>query len=205
MWTGRWVERLPDAYAKGEDSNNYRILNLQQQLFETVLEDIDMLEKVLDLGLAFGKVLDLYGELLGQKRCGLMDEQYRMILRNCLVKNRADGDWESVTQGIEAMFGTKTGEVVLEERAQPGVVWLKKCPYTTLLRIGLETRRVVELMETLLAVGVRLEADNFEGTFTFCGQENTYDSRLGFGDREGTIGGYFGLALGEDEKKRMPV
>lgn len=204
----RPVERLPDCYRKDECSNNYKLLELGHQASEGLREDIGAVGAALDLNQAVGKTLDLYGEMLGQRRGLLNDSQYRYMLLARIGRNVVQGDYNSIMGTLVLMFGSQPGEITLDdlelkEEERPCVVKLTKFPVHVLINAGFSSRQAVGMIESLLPICVTLSADNFEGTFEFAELDGEYGVGAGFADLDGTIGGYLGLYLGDDDK--IPV
>lgn len=201
-------ERLPDCYRKDQESNNVKILKLGRLAAEQLRADIRAVLESLDLGHATGKTLDLYGDMLGQRRGLLNDEQYRYMLLSKIGRNTVQGDYNSIMDTLVLMFGSQMGDITLddlevEEEERPCVVKLTKFPVQILISAGFSSRQAVAMIESLLPICVTLAADNFEGTFEFAESVGVYDELAGFGNVEQTIGGYLGLYLGDDDK--IPV
>ena len=193
------AERLPDCYRKDEYGNIYKLLYLNASAIEELKEDILAVGESLDLKIATGKTLDLYGEMV---------EQQRYMIQARIGRNNVQGSYPSVMKALLLMFGGKPGDITLEdleldEGEDSCVVKLSKFPVSVLVNAGFSSRQAVEMVERLLPICVKLFADNFEGTFTFSGEAMEYDAETGFADIEQSIGGYLGLLLGEDDK--IPV
>lgn len=204
----RPVERLPDCYRKDPESNNLKMLELGRLAAEQLRADIQAVLESLDLGCATGKTLDLYGDMLGQRRGVLNDEQYRYMLLSKIGRNTVQGDYNSIMATLILMFGSQMGDITLDdlevvEEERPCVVKLTKFPVQVLISAGFSSRQAVTMIESLLPTCVTLAADNFEGTFEFAESAGVYDELAGFGNMEQTIGGYLGLYLGDDDK--IPV
>lgn len=204
----RLVERLPDCYRKDEDSNNHKLLELERLATEELRLDIKTVLDSLDLNQANGNTLDLYGDMLGQRRGLLNDEQYRYMILARIGRNVVQGDYNSVMSTLILMFGSQAGDITLDdleivEGERPCVVRLTKFPVYVLINAGFSSRQAVSMIESLLPVCVTLSADNFEGTFEFADTADVYDEQAGFGNIGQTIGGYLGLYLGDDDK--IPV
>ena len=204
----RLVERLPDCYRKDEDSNNHKLLELERLATEELRLDIKTVLDSLDLNQAYGNTLDLYGDMLGQRRGLLNDEQYRYMILARIGRNVVQGDYNSVMSTLILMFGSQAGDITLDdmevvEGERPCVVRLTKFPVCVLINAGFSSRQAVAMIESLLPVCVTLSADNFEGTFEFADTADVYDEQAGFGNIGQTIGGYLGLYLGDDDK--IPV
>ena len=198
------VERLPDCYRKDQDSNNYKMLELNSLAIDELKEDIKAVKNVLDLNLAAGRSLDLYGDMLGQRRGLLNDEQYRYMLFARIGRNIVQGDYQSIMNTLVLMFGSQQGDITLddldlEEEETPCVIKLSKFPISVLMSAGFSSRQAVTMIEMLLPVCVTLSADNFEGTFEFAEIDQEYDESIGFADIAQSIGGYLGLLLGDDD------
>lgn len=198
------AERLPDCYRKDPDSNNYKLLELGREETEKLRSDIQAVLDALDLNIASGRTLDLYGDMLQQRRGLLNDEQYRYMILTRIGRNVVKGDYQSIMDALVLMFGSRQGDISLDdvelgEEERPCVVKLTKFPIAVLVNAGFSSRQAVVMIETLLPVCVTLAADNFEGTFEFADSADTYDATAGFADIGQTIGGYLGLLLGDDD------
>lgn len=201
----RNAERLPDCYRKDSEGNNYKLLELNQAAVVELQADIEAVRNALDLNSASGKTLDLYGEMLDQRRGLLNDEQYRYMLLTRIGRNVVQGDYQSIMNALVLMFGSSQGDISLDdlelgEEERPCVVKLTKFPIAVLVNAGFSSRQAVQMIESLLPICITLDADNFEGTFEFAELAGDYSEEAGFANLEQTIGGYFGLLLGEDDK-----
>lgn len=202
------VGRLPDCYRKDTDSNNYKLLELGAAAARGLREDIAQVRDMLDLNQVTGRTLDLYGDMLGQRRGLLNDEQYRYMLFARIGRNVVQGDYDSILNTLVLMFNSQKGDITLDdldiaEEERPCVVKLTKFPIFVLVNAGFSSRQAVSMIESLLPICVTLAADNFEGTFEFAELDGEYDADEGFADVAQTIGGYLGLLLGEDDS--IPV
>ena len=202
------VGRLPDCYRKDTDSNNYKLLELGAAATRGLREDIAQVRDMLDLNQVTGRTLDLYGDMLGQRRGLLNDEQYRYMLFARIGRNVVQGDYDSILNTLVLMFNSQKGDITLDdldiaEEERPCVVKLTKFPIFVLVNAGFSSRQAVSMIESLLPICVTLAADNFEGTFEFAELDGEYDADEGFADVAQTIGGYLGLLLGEDDS--IPV
>lgn len=200
----RPVERLPDSYRKDPGSNNHKLLEIGYAAAAELRADIASVYDALDLNAASGKTLDLYGEMLGQRRGLLNDEQYRYMLFARIGRNVVQGDYNSILNTLVLMFNSQKSDITLDdldlaEEDRPCVVKLTKFPIYVLVNAGFSSRQAVSMIESLLPICVTLSADNFEGTFEFAQLDGEYDRNTGFSDIAQTIGGYLGLLLGEDD------
>ena len=135
------TDRLPDCYRKDPEGNNYKLLELGREETDNLRSDIRKVWDALDLNLAEGKTLDLYGDMLGQRRGLLNDEQYRFMILTRIGRNIVQGDYQSVMRALVLMFGGKQGDISLDdlelgEEDRPCVVKLTKFPIAVLVNAG---------------------------------------------------------------------
>lgn len=227
------ITLLPDAYYKGEDGNNFKLLRLNELAAEDLSDLINDVDESLDLSLATGKTLDLYGELVGQKRGVLNDEQYRLLILNKIGKNLCQADYKNTVELIAQMFGCDKSEIAIADSSDNLKVTLTKFPLHVLIDAGFSGEQAVTIIEMLLPVCVKLTAINFQGTFEFGAdavtykmlenrtynkleeltyeeiEDNEYDEDKGFSESyiyytEEGIGGDLGLSI-EDSTFDLPI
>lgn len=200
------VKKLPDAYYKGTDGNNYKLLHLNELAvneFEGNLADV---LNCLDIMQATGKTLDLYGEIVNQKRGVLTDTQYRMMILNKVGKNICQGDYNSVIKLLAQSFNCSLSDIILEDSTtEPCSVEVTKFPLDILINAGFSSSQAIQLIEQLLPVCVKISDGNFEGTFEFAETDSEYDEITGFADEAQTIGGYLGLLVGDTNGFDLPT
>lgn len=168
------VKRLPDAYYKGTDGNNYKLLYLNELAATDLLHDITAALNCLDIYQATGKTLDLYGEMLGQHRGALDDAQYKLLILNKVGKNICQGDYNSVVELLAKMFKCSKDEIIITDSDSTLKVTLAKFPLEILLNAGFSGAQAVTIIEMLLPVCVKLTDINFQGTFEFGSDVVTY-------------------------------
>ena len=191
---------LPDCYRKDVDSNNYKLLEIGHLAIDKLMNDINDTRDSKDLTKAYGATLERFGAMIGQSRGSLNDTQYRYLLYMKIGKNLVTGDYNSVIKVVRAMLGISdnSDELVIED-AEGGNVRVKSIPLSTLVASGFSSRQAIKLIEQLLPLGIGINTDSFAGTFEFGDTENIYDENKGFSDINGSIGGYLGLVLGDDD------
>ena len=199
-----YVKNLPDAYRKTPDSNNAKILEIERHEVSQLRESIADIYDSLDIDKATGKTLDLYGDMLGQKRGKANDGQYRIILKNRILRNLTNGDYNSVIKAICLVFGCNPSEVQLAEAADRPSVELKGLPYSAINACGLTPEDAIKIVFNLIPVGVKTESIMFEGTFEFGAETIEIDAAKGFGNIEQTTGGYFGF-MASDMESTLPI
>lgn len=200
-----YVKKLPDAYDKRPESNNNKLLQINEVAVKVLYADISEVVGMLDLDNAFGKILDDYGEMLGLYRGTLNDKQYRAVIKANIAANISKSDYMSVMHGLDYIFGK--GNMQISEVADSiATVRLKDMPYENLLETGLNADQIKELTKKLLAVGVQIEASYFWGTFEFGSIPEEYDPNKGWGNIEQTVGGYLGTVVSgiTDIRTRKP-
>lgn len=197
--------KLPDSYAKDKDSNNYKLLNLNEQAIAVLKQDMDDVLSVLDIQNATGKTLDLYGDMVGQKRGELNDLQYRYMILTRLGINVTQGDYSSILQIACRIFDCEPSDIVITESASACKVSIDKFPLDVLVNAGFSSTQAVAMLEMLMPIGVSIDNGNFSGTFEFAETYGEYDENSGFGDIEQTIGGYFGLVYDNGAEPVLPV
>lgn len=193
------VNKLPDCYAKGTDSNNYKLLNLNEQAIADIKADAQALYDSLDLQNATGRTLDLYGEMLGQKRGLLTDEQYYYMILTRIGINGVQGNYATVSAMMQRLFNCEATDIILRDSPNAAQVEVEQFPLEVLVNAGFTSRQAIEMIEALLPIGVVIDDANFQGTFEFAETDTEYDETAGFADEAQTMGGYFGLLLGDDE------
>lgn len=203
-----YIKQLPDAFNKLPDSNNKKLLDINYNALYELKNDISSVYDMLDLEYAFGKILDLYGNMLGQTRGRLNDIQYRVFLRGIIAKNLCRGDYASVIEAVSLIFNCDKSAVSFEEiEDEICVVYARKLPYAVISMSEFSAKEAIELIEDILPVTVRLKADNLEGTFEFGETEDILNGEItGFSeDLKGLKGGHFGAIYGFDDTKGIPV
>ena len=194
------VNKLPDSYVKGKESNNYKLLNINEQAIADIKKDVTAVFDMVDLQNATGHTLDLYGDMVGQKRGKLNDIQYRFMILTRIGINVVQGNYDTIINSIKSMFGCKASDIVLKDSEKPCMVEVVTFPLETLVNAGFSSTQAISMIESLLPIGVTVDDAHFDGTFEFAESESEYDGKAGFADLEQTIGGYFGLLQGDDEK-----
>ena len=190
-----YIDRLPDVYRKDEDSNNYKLLLLEERAVFGFSADIDAVQDTLDIKKATGKTLDLYGETYGHPRGKATDEQYRYLITQKVAQNMVSGDYNGIISAISVAFGVPVTEFKLVETETPCTVKVVNMPYSVLVEAGMTVDQMREIIKGLLPVGVTLELTELAGTFEFGTAEMEQDANRGFGNAAQTVGGYFGYLV----------
>ena len=194
---------LPDAYAKAPDSNNAKLLAVEKSETDRLRAEIAAIYDSLDINLATGKTLDLYGEMLGQERGAATDEQYRALLKSRIIRNLSGADHNSIVNAICITFDCDPADVLLTETDGECEATLEGIPYAAINRINIDVAAATQIIKMLLPAGVKFTILSFSGTFEFGGTEMEYDEGKGFANVAQTIGGTLGYV--PDDGKVLPV
>ena len=198
------AQNLPDAYNKKAESNNAKILDIEKTALDSLRKSIKDIYDTLDLNNAYGKTLDLYGEMFGQLRGTATDEQYRVLIKNRIIRNLSDADFNSVVNAICATFDCEPSEILLKELDEPCKVTLEGLPFSRINECNIDINTAVQIINSLIPAGVYMEAMSFSGTFEFGDTELVYDEKKGFADEAQTVGGYLGL-VSDSHGSNLPV
>jgi hypothetical protein len=193
------VKNLPDAYYKAATSNNAKLLDIEYDAVGVLRNEVNAIYDSLDIYKAYGKTLDMYGEIFGQLRGKATDEQYRILIKNRIIRNFCNADYNSLVNAICATFNCGITDIQLTELDDPCKLRLEKLPITKLVESNIDINTAVQIVQGLMPAGVQMEAIDFTGTFEFSGGiELIYDEATGFADDNQTIGGYLGLMAGSN-------
>lgn len=200
-----YVNNLPDKYAKGTDSNNYKLLLIEKNALIAMETDISDIEDALDIDRATGETLNLYGDMLEQPRGLATDAQYRLLIKSKIAQNLSTGSFPSVIKCMSLMFNCDPSEIVLVEGENPCELKLEGLPLAAIVNADMTASQAVSMIKRLMPSGVSLASFLFEGTFEFGTAESEESTTAGFSDDNGTIGGYFGITSGEENEAVLPI
>lgn len=195
----RFAKKLPDAFRKDAESNNHKLLQLESDSLDWLDEDLQALRSGLSVDSAKSGTLDIFGAMVDLPRAGLDDELYRYAVSLKLAQNTTGAGYDDTVDILVRVLKCEKEDISIVDSDKPCKVFIAKLPYSVLKQSGLTTRQFANMVEGILPVCVTLDNGNFEGTFEFGETATEYDVNTGFADLEGTIGGFFGLTLGEDD------
>lgn len=198
MNVNEYVSALPDSYKKHSESNNYKLLQLEQGLISAFRTDIEAVQETLNIYTATGETLDHYGETYSQPRGSMTDEQYRYIILQKVARSQVKGDANSVILALASAFNVDPSAFNIADTENICEVAVTELPFSILQHAGLTGKQMEQIIESLLPVGVRLAPLNLEGTFEFAATYGEQDDEAGFGDIAQTVGGYFGYLATND-------
>lgn len=200
------VKNLPDRYNKSAQSNNAKILAMEQDAVNLLRKELQEVYEIGDIFKATGKTLDLYGDMVGQPRGVATDDQYRYMIRLKIAQNISTGNYPSVLEALSVAFNCHPSEICLVDAESACAATLVSIPIATVTAANFTTIQAAALIQRLMPIGVSLESASFEGTFEFSDAEMEYSEEAGFTDAEGgEIGGYFGFIHGNVYETLLPI
>ncbi len=189
-------KNLPDAFYKGSDGNNYKILQICRKGHEGIEEAARGVFDCFNIANAEGQVLDdIYGARANLARGELDDAQYIIRLKGKMMQNTVDGSFGGLVAALAFVLSCDESEILLQENGD-GTVSILNIPLGVLTAAGFGSDEIVELIEAMLPVSVKVSEYGFSGTFEFSDAIDEYDEDAGFADDDSTIGGYLGLFAG---------
>lgn len=168
------TKRLPDAYAKDTNSNNYKILQLLYLLNADTRADLQSIEHASDIANASGKTLDKFGEMYGQARNGANDEQYRFLIMYKISKMTTKSDCNSIINSLETLFNTDGGIKITEGNLTAKVEGVS---IETIENTGFTNEQIKEMISDLMPVGVSLSGTTFSGTLKITNNKLVYGNQ----------------------------
>lgn len=187
------IHRLPDAYAKDIDSNNYKLLQLADYLYVDQRTDLAEILESREIHNAYGKTLDKYGEMVGQSREGATDEQYRIKILNQIGRQRSTGSCNDVIRLVAQTLSVDVSSFSLVEKSN-ATITIDGLTTEILEKSGLDLNNVKNIINDILPIGVGIGGIGFTGTFEF-GAVDEFDENKGFGDITQTVGGTLGTIV----------
>ena len=200
-----YAKNLPDAFLKTEDSNNFKILDIERQSIDEHTADLYSIFEIMNLDNAKGKTLDRYGERVGQPRGLATDSQYILMIKAKIMRALGNGTYASVLNSLCITFGCDASQVYIEESEEPCLISKITLPLSILNTTGMTVNQAISLIKTLLPICIRFNDLDLNGTFEFDDNENVYDELKGFCDIEnGSIGGYLGYTTSDVNDPELP-
>jgi|LSQX01.1.fsa_nt_gb hypothetical protein len=200
------LKRLTDAYSKDEYGNTgklFKIISDEQHQINAAMEKIRIFR---DLDNATGRTLDKIGSNFRQHRGVLDDDLYRIMIKVKVMRNLSDGGINTLISIFSFLFQIDKSEVKINEMwpDEPAAMTVT-VPPGALNRTGLSLDQFGQLADSVAAGGVGIST-LFLGTFQFSSQPTTseMDGDKGFGDIEGTTGGYFGAYFDKTSGELLP-
>lgn len=182
---------LPDALRKDKDSNNYKLLLVEQKIYNRILEIFQDVEKCLDVDNCNGTTLDYWGKRWQVARGTATNEQYKMRIKAKIGQSFCDGSRDSIANAIGYMLSYDPNKIKLTS-SKNNVITVVDIPYETIRKAGFTDEQVAEIINDLVPTGVSVEI-NFSGTFELGETWGEQDAEKGLSDLDRTVGGYLGM------------
>ena len=200
------IKNLPDYYDKSKTSNVYKFLQLIGYNYGKLKDTSQELDDSLDLEKATGYTLDLYGAMVGQNRGLATDDQYRIMIKTKIERNRCDGSYPGITNCICRILNCKPSEIYLEDSDNDCAVSIEQIPLAAIIGAEFSPSQFTMILKSLMPAGVALESGLYSGTWEFADTENSYAPDNGFTQSEGgNIGGYFGVLSDSSDDAVLPI
>lgn len=201
------AKNLPDCYKKDNNSNNFKILEIERLANVELRKALDEISFILNIDNAKGATLDLYGARFGQARGKATDSQYIAMIKSKIVRSLSSGSYKNIVDALCYTFNCNKDEILLSEsQTEPMTITLEKLPLENIINAGFSIDQAAKIVKRMLPVGVVAESILFEGTFEFSDAENEYDETAGFSDKEDSdIGGYLGWIGTRENEGELPI
>lgn len=163
------TRELPDAYAKGVDSNNYKLLRLLSVLYERHKADLDSINRAHDISYASGETLDNIGAMAGVDRNGDTDAQYRLSILAHVAALSTTGDCDATIARIEQMLGLESGTISITEVNSTALGFCTSVIVNGLTMDILQSSKFTpeemnSIVQSVIPAGVKLVPLQFAGT-----------------------------------------
>lgn len=168
---------LPDAYAKSENSNNYKLLDLAAEFFKELNADLEAISDSRDYKKATGKSLDRIGEKIGLPRSGATDEQYRMKIASRIGRLNSDGSCDATIKIIADIIGCEPEDISIKEGDMS--VEIKGLSIKALQTSGYKSSEVTSIIKDVLPIGVGLKPPVYAGTLLLMGETKWVEYETG--------------------------
>lgn len=191
---------LPDAFYKHYNSNNNKLLTLDNDIRIEFHNNAINVFDTLDIYKAKHTTLDLYGDLVGEKRKGLTDEQYLIAILIKIARNAASTDYTAILKILSKILKCSYTEISIQNDKAPATIKINKIPFVVLLDVNFSINQALNLLRSLLPITVDISSANFEGTFEFASDNEQDDNNKGFGNISQSIGGFWGTFIDDATK-----
>ena len=201
IYTAKYmVSMLPDAYAKDEKSNNYKLFEVFASEFEKLYQTQLKIRQFRSVDEADGATLDLIGGNYNVSRGRMNDELYKPMIKAAIARTWCDGTFNSVLELLALTLNTDVTKISLTEDYEiggsSGMITIASTPKDALNKVGMTVHEYVQIVQNILPVGVGVNLTAFEGTFSYAANNyegGDYAPELnpdeGFADDAQTIGG----------------
>lgn len=152
----RMIKLLPCYLQRGKNINKY--YDVLGELFDEMIQAIEEIALYRDLEKSKGYGLDILGDILGQTREGMADDDYRQLLRIKIVANRSPGDIETLND---------FGRLILKQYFEG--IYQSNEPAKIILRYTYPlVPNAVQMLKKAVAAGVQV-TDEIDSYVPICG------------------------------------
>ena len=195
------ASNLPDAYRKDSESNHFKLLETERLENERISQRLQEINRILDLNQATGRVLDDYGQRLGQPRGKATDSQYLLMLKAKIMRNLSNGTSVSYTHLAHILNFVNTLKEIAKENQLTFSVGNVEKAYSYIIDIhSAENKKIFSLVLdkeakkdfTSSSINVSKNAEaikDFLTAFILMNEEDVYKRQLckrfrpGYGNR----------------------
>lgn len=203
MSAKKLLEKLTDVFTKDENSNFGKLFLILDENLMEIKNLLIKTEKWRDINNAEGRALNELGENVGQNRGRATDEIYRVLIRGKVARNASDGSINKMVHAIASSLNCNYSDIHImnandsssSDEKEPAAIIIQKIPLDALNNVGISTNQFLQIIDSIVAGGVRVAYVSLEGTFSFSNSSSIETSEQGFADINmasgGTLGGVF--------------
>ncbi|GAC41694.1 hypothetical protein [Paenibacillus popilliae] len=204
------ISRLTDVYRKDEGSNIGKLMSIIAAELERLQDTQQRMLTWRDIDKAEGTTLDRIGTNVVQPRGAASDDVYRVLLKSKIARNLSKGDIDTVIRVISVAVGAPYSEIEICEKytdpvePEPAAISLMRLPLDRVNASGISLEQFACIIQRTVAAGVRVDAVELAGTFSFGAIGDSADPASGFADLVQTTGGRLGAVLQGDDND-LPI
>lgn len=205
------IAKLTDVFVKSPNSNLGKLCGIMADQLRKVQETNDRIRRWRDIDQAKGTTLDMIGSNVGQPRGAATDEVYRIMIKSRIARNLSTADINTIIRVLAIALNAEYSEIKIEEMyndpvsPEPAAIKVIQMPLAKLNEAGMTPNQFGKIVKRTVAAGVRVGVIELTGTFTFGARPGEIDNNAGFGDIDGTIGGYFGAVYDPGQDTDLPI
>lgn len=201
---------VTSALSQNPNSVIGKLFTVFSHQHDEVLQTLNKMQAWVDIDNAEGKELDELGADVEQPRGLASDAQYRMMIKSKRVRAKSDGTYNSIIDAMAKTLNCSPSDIWLtSDRAiggtEPLALVVEKLPLAIMNNAGLTQGQLIAMIERVAPGDVRVSSANLEGTFEFGTISMEVDTEKGFGNIEGTIGGYLGASYAPSGNQELPI
>jgi len=205
------VNRFADYFNKHPNSNISKLMRIFSDELLELNTTTQRVSDWRDIESAEGVTLDDAGTNINQPRGVATDEVYRILLKSKIARNLSDGSINTIIQVLATALSVPTTQIKIQEKwndelePEPAAIKLIELPLAKINEAGLDPTNFVRIVQKTVAAGVKVGIIELTGTFELGTTTIVVDDLKGFGNIEGTIGGYFGAVYTPSTDQELPI